>query len=187
MYREDLTWASGSHVRKAIPLALAGCLVVLAIGLPVQATHASSRQDVHRTTAYARPRVDGLVDQILVSEGCEVRAGQVVLKLSNTDLVHQVETLEYQIELTACEADLALGKASGGDLTGVGLRRQALIRRSMLENDLRHARSKLEALNVRSPVSGRIATADLQSLLGQTARSGEALITITASAPLDKS
>lgn len=132
---------------------------------------------------------NGIVDQILVRQGEQIRAGDTLIVLRDTDLElefsrvqGEIQTVQKRLaviqsarlELNPTDAD-ALQKANR--LTAE--REELNERLKSLKEQLALLKSKQDSLTLKSPISGEILTWDLQEkLLARPVQRGQKLLTV---------
>lgn len=95
-----------------------------------------------------QPGVAGSITQVLVKEGDLVKAGDSLMVLSN-------DSVQYQAD--QARLDLALAKQALDNLTGpAGSRAKAELDVKQAELNLSNAQDKVDALTVKSPISGEV-------------------------------
>ena len=159
--------------RARAPLALAAIAVLLFLAVPwsrrtIQAT--VLLEPGERTSLQAPD--DGLVAQVVVSEGDEVTAGAPVAILTNPALEARLDALTAEREGLEKEASRLRQSGSPGDA------RKADSERTAVEADLQREEVRRGRMTVRSPITGRVLTPRLEDLLGQGVRSGAVLAEI---------
>lgn len=117
-----------------------------------------------RQHAFVNAAVQGKVVQVLVDEGQKVTAGQPILALENLDL---------QSDLARSQADLkvASARATQSQLRYSGFGTAEHERHNLAEQE-RFLSQKADRLEVASPISGVVATAHLQDLVGTNLEEG---------------
>jgi multidrug efflux pump subunit AcrA (membrane-fusion protein) len=130
--------------------------------------------------------IDGNVKEVLVSHGQLVEAGQILLRLENTDLEVQIENIRGQQATTLEEiTSIQRGLLDQARLSLVeqhrlnGQLRQLAQTQIALNRELALLLQKRERLDVRSPITGMIVTWDAQQELTQRpVTGGERLLTV---------
>ncbi len=140
-----------------------------------------ARQDVFAPT-------DGLVRQLHVRDGQQVAAGTILLELTNDDLEFQVTRLTGELQtarqqlVTVQSARLdtaasAPARDQRGQLEAEAERLKQVIQG--LEQQYQHLLRRRDELTVRSPIAGRIITANLDQVLrSRPLRRGQQLLTV---------
>lgn len=117
--------------------------------------------------AHIRTTVSGKISQVLVGQGQEVKAGQLLAILENPE-----------IEAAAREASAELALASSNlrenqDQPASGKSAQAVRERIRLQKELAVAAANLDALQIRAPFDGIITTPDIHQHVGQFLAAGD--------------
>ncbi len=159
--------------RARAPLAVSAIAVLLVLVVPW------SRRTI-QTTVLLEPseRVwlqapdDGLVTQVLVREGDEVKAGEPVAILANPALDARRDALLAVRERLEKEASRLRQAGSPGAAA------RAESERTAVEADLEREEARRERMTIRSPIAGRVLTPRLEDLHGTGVRSGAPLAEI---------
>ena len=118
--------------------------------------------------SYIRAGADGFVDEMLVSSGNFVRAGQPLLQMRDPFLEMRLRVLEASVR--ELNSQLTLARAT--DRVQVALIREELASESA---ELARAKERVEALLVHSSRSGRVIIPDETDAVGRFIRKGERL------------
>jgi len=158
--------------------------VVVKDTLVVSVSAAAEAAAVKRSRMLAQ--VQGRITRIHVQENARVSSGQLLLEIDST---------EYQLNLANAEAGLAIAQANYQELTlfddritdpDVRAERERVARaksgldRSLVEVD--QARLQLSHTKIRAPFAGRAAS--IQVVEGQYARTGDELLTVVDLDPI---
>jgi len=122
--------------------------------------------------AAARAAVGGIVRQVYVHQGDEVKSGQLLAVIDNAAAAADVASLEAKLALV--DSELRLGE-SRSDLD---LAARALPRRQELAEDLAVAQLRSSETEIRAPIDGVVATPLVGQFTGQYLGSGEELCRI---------
>ena len=152
----------------AILLGLASLLTI-----PRSATRVAGRFRVFPgVRSVVRTPAEGVIRRVLVSEGSEVREGQVLAELENVDLAAAPLLARSQMSrslLEAASARLTHDAASEQERIG-----EAAAARS----ELSLMKRRFRTLSLRAPISGIVSTARLENSLGRHMREGERFCSI---------
>jgi len=118
--------------------------------------------DVH-----IRATVPGMVDQVLVHQGDEARAGQTLAVLENPEITANAESVAQQLALAKAQVRTAQERPEVRD-AGAALREQV-----RLEEEFAIAEGKASALTIRAPSDGVIKTRNVEQEVGEYLQSGE--------------
>lgn len=118
--------------------------------------------------AQIRPEVDGFISELPVKDGTPVRAGDLIVRLDNPELVMQREKLESRLLGLQAERYRLLLKDPEGAQS------QALVIEKT-EAELARAQSRLNDLEIRAKVDGRLVMPRQTDLPGRFVRNGEAM------------
>lgn len=146
-------------------------LLLLVLFVPVW----RDRENAYFVVEAASPVVlhataSGKVEAVYVQEGQDVRAGQVLLRMSSSDVGGMASSAQAAMDAAryhAIEAQLG-GQSVGASAAGEEAARIS----GSLANEAR------DSLTVRATVDGRILTSEPDELIGQQVGSGELLLTI---------
>ena len=124
-----------------------------------------------------RCEVDGFIDQIYVSDGQLVNAGDVLLRIRNDDVTSKHSDLLIQIEQENIRYQIAMKMHESGE---------AVVARKNLESlhdRLSETRRDLEALDVIAPASGQVVARQLHSRLQTYVSEGDELVIVDDNQP----
>lgn len=156
-------------------LAVAAALLVLML-LPVpDPVPAETQLEPMRRRLVASP-FEARLAETLVRPGDVVTAGQTLARLDERDLRGELDQLSAAIHKAATERDGHLSQHEPGLAELDRLEMQRLMARHGL------VESRLEQLDVTTPIAGLVVTGDLDQALGAPVKTGEMLFEI---APLD--
>lgn len=179
--REDLRerlgrwWGPGHYVLKLTgALASTVLLLLLVVRLPYRVSADTDVEGVVRRVIGAP--LDGYIATAHARAGDEVRAGQVLAELDDTDL--RLKLLSWQSQQRQLELDLADARARH-DRARSGVA-EALIEQAKAEVSLLVMQSARTAM--RAPFDAVVVSGDLSQSLGRPVRQGEVLFEL---APLD--
>jgi putative peptide zinc metalloprotease protein len=117
--------------------------------------------------AHIRPIVSGKIAQVLVSQGQQVKAGQLLAVLENPEI--EAATRVASSELTLASSNLRENQ----DQPASGKSALAARERIRLQKELAVAAANLDALQIRAPFDGFITTADVRQRVGQFLAAGD--------------
>jgi putative peptide zinc metalloprotease protein len=117
--------------------------------------------------AHLRTTVSGNIAEVLVSQGQEVKAGQLLAVLQNPEI--EANAWVTSAELTLASSNLRQNQ----DQPASGKSAQAARERIRLQKQLAVARSNLDALQIRAPFDGVITTPNIRQSLGQFLAAGD--------------
>ena len=155
----------------------AACLVVFGvIRFPVTVRaegvlEAADRQKVVVETP-------GFVSKILVSDGQSVQAGQLLVTLANTEEVSKLRQAESDLRIAAL--DLRTSQVSDAAKYRIDSERY-----DRLKNVLKEAQNRVNELEIRAPIAGRVIAPMIQNALGQYAGAATELMQITQAKNLE--
>ena len=123
--------------------------------------------------AHARTQVAGKVVQILVHEGEEVKAGQLIAVLQNPEI--EAEAKVTSAELMLASSNLRLNQNDPGS----GKSAQAARERIRLQKELVVASHNVQELQIRAPLDGVVATVGIHQRLGEYLAAGDEFCRVT--------
>jgi putative peptide zinc metalloprotease protein len=117
--------------------------------------------------AQIRAEVPGLVHQVFVRQGDQVKAGQVLALLQNSEIEADAQLVTQQLAL----ADGAVRNAQGrSDLDKAAA---AVRERARLQKQLAVAQKRVEALEIRAPFDGVVKTSEVEQKAGEYLAAGD--------------
>ncbi|MFY9731118.1 MAG: HlyD family efflux transporter periplasmic adaptor subunit [Candidatus Acidiferrales bacterium] len=117
--------------------------------------------------AHLRTSVSGKIAEVLVYQGQEVKAGQLLAVLENPEI-------ESTANVAAAELTLASSNLrQNQDQPASGKSAQAVRQRIRLQKELAVATINLDALRIRAPFDGRITTPEIRQRVGQFLAAGD--------------
>jgi putative peptide zinc metalloprotease protein len=117
--------------------------------------------------AHLRTRVAGKIAEVFVSQGQEVKAGQLLALLQNPEI--EADAGVVSAELTLASSNLRQNQ----DQPASGKSAQAARERIRLQKELVVAAANLDALQIRAPFDGIIITPDIRQRVGQFLAAGD--------------
>src|SRR6202035_53981 len=123
--------------------------------------------------AHARTQVAGKVVQILVHEGEEVKAGQLIAVLQNPEI--EAEAKVTSAALMLASSNLRLNQNDPGS----GKSAQAARERIRLQKELVVASHNVQELQIRAPLDGVVATVGIHQRLGEYLAAGDEFCRVT--------
>lgn len=151
--------------RLALLLAVLGLLVFV---LPLPHTTVAPGLVWLPDKAQIRPAVDGFVAELPARDGSLVRAGDLVTRLDNPELLAQRDNLESRLQGLQAERYRLLLKDPEG-----AQNQAEIIQRT--EAELARAETRLTSLEIRAQVDGRLVLPKQSDLPGQFVRNGQTL------------
>ena len=122
--------------------------------------------------AHVRAEVSGVVRQVLVKQGDSVKAGQTLAVLENPDVESGAQILAQQLAMANSEVRLAQARA---DQAKIGA---AVQEQQRLESEWTVAQGKVDALDVRAPFAGVVATPRVEQKATEYLAAGDELCEI---------
>lgn len=128
---------------------------------------------------------NGIVDQIRVSEGASIDAGQTLLTLTNSELSMQFRQVQGERDTVSVRLR-ALGiartaAASGSEIASELIREELQLQQKLrtLEEEVKLLQSQLESLNLKAPISGVVFQRRLDEQLdGRPVQRGQLLLEV---------
>ena len=123
--------------------------------------------------AHVRAQVAGKVAQVFVHSGEEVKSGQIIAVLQNPEIEGNASVVRSELALASSnlrqnEDELGSGKAA-----------QASRERVRLQKELAVATENLDALQIRAPFDGVMATPQIQQRVGEYVAAGDEFCRVT--------
>ncbi|HXN72834.1 MAG TPA: efflux RND transporter periplasmic adaptor subunit [Candidatus Acidoferrales bacterium] len=119
--------------------------------------------------ARVRATVDGRIQKVFVREGDEVKAGQMLAVLENPDINADVQLLTQQLALASSNL------RNNQDRSDFSQAAQMTRDRGRLQQELSVSEQKLRELEIRTPIDGVVATANVDQEAGQYLAAGDEL------------
>jgi putative peptide zinc metalloprotease protein len=119
--------------------------------------------------AHVRAEVSGVVRQVFVRQGDSVKAGQTLAVLENPDVESGAQILAQQLALANSEVRVEQARA---DQAKIGA---AVQEQHRLESEWTVAQGKVDALDVRAPFAGVVATALVEQKATEYVAAGDEL------------
>ncbi|GEA60612.1 efflux RND transporter periplasmic adaptor subunit [Vibrio comitans] len=142
-------------------------LAILAVLFAVPAPYKTYTQGVIYVPqqAYVRAEANGFVERLFVKAGVNVEQGQVILELNSPDLESQVVVLNSQLVEARLRYEASVNNRSESEILLEELR--------YLEQEYRHALSRMESLQIISPAQGTFVYADRETEQGRYYNRGQ--------------
>lgn len=128
----------------------------------------------YETVCEVRSPVRGSVERVLVEEGDEVEAGQLLAVLKNRELELDAERLQIEIDQSALRARKF---RQAHEIAAFQVETE---NRRALESRLSDLLARLAKLDVRAPIAGTVTRSDLNQLRGTFTKRGERILSIGA-------
>lgn len=158
-------------------LAIAG-LVASIFLVPVPTSIRSYASVDYRPETLVRSRCDGMISKIHVRDGDVVAAGDVLIELTNPDLVAEHRQLEIKRDQNTIRLRSAI--ESRDDAMRLVLQQRA----QTLGEQMANVQTKVDALKIVAVKSGTVIARDLETKRGTFMREGDPVVTIAQ--PTDK-
>ncbi|QDV71641.1 HlyD family secretion protein [Rosistilla carotiformis] len=177
----------GHHRNKAIGITLLLAAIIAALSLvpaDFKLRCEGIVQPTQRSKVYAQ--TEGVVDQLLVSDGQWVQQGQVLLTLSNPALSAEIADVEGKLretrqKLKTCRLQRLLGDFKDDEQRQTNVRQCAGFEASLgkIQDQYDLLLEKQAQLQITSPADGQIVTWDMpQRLTARPVQPGQKLLTI---------
>jgi multidrug resistance efflux pump len=174
---ESSSWAKRylpAHAFPRIKLALAiiGLVALAVFFLPIPFNVGGDAEVVARHRHMAFCQVDGIVEQILVTEGAKVAKGQVVALLDPTELHHKIALARRQIDFLKNEADI-LQRSSFENVAKLSESQMSALKLKRGLAELDYLRWQVQFLEIKSPADGIVLTKQIETQAGKKFKAGE--------------
>jgi putative peptide zinc metalloprotease protein len=170
MIRRTVQAASGQCINRGRIAATAAAGMAVALTGALLATR-PGRVDAPAVVDYAshtviRAASPGFVREVCVANGQQVRTGQVIVVLQNTELETELADLELALQQSIIRGRI--------DLQNDELAKQQVeeAQQRALSKKIADLRSRVESLTIRAPSAGRLVARDLDSLPGRYLHEG---------------
>ncbi len=158
----------GEHRTRAVATTtIALAIILLVIGVIPMSEHRRAEGVIEAAERAAISiQTDGFIDQVLVQQGQEVEAGDILLVASNPPL--QARRMELLADLKKIESERMVAMVEN-----VVEMRMKQAQRQTIRDELGEINRRLADLTLRSPVQGKFVGADPNRLLGQYLTRGQ--------------
>jgi RND family efflux transporter MFP subunit len=148
-----------------VALALAVLAFLILFPLPLRVDGDAVVAPVHR--AKVQPEVEGVISKILVHEGDRVEKGQVLAEMNAWQYRASLAGAEAGYRTAQLQMNRALASNNG---TEAGMQR---VQADYWNSEVERARGLLEKTQLRSPISGTVATPHIENLVGRKLELGD--------------
>ncbi len=118
-------------------------------------------------SARVRAEVPGQVQTVYVKSGDTVKTGQLLAVLQNPEIAADADSLRHQLALASSQL------RNGQDRSDFDSAANAVRDRTRLQQELAVAEKRAAALEIRAPIDGVVATADLEQKPGSFLAAGD--------------
>jgi RND family efflux transporter MFP subunit len=159
--------------------AVALLMFLAAVPLPLRVDGDAVVAPLH--SAQIQPEVEGVVRNVYVHEGQHVAEGQVIADLSDWDLRAQLAQAQAKYETAVLQMNRALANSDG---TEAGIER---VGADFWKSEVARDQQLLDNTQLRSPISGVVATPHIENMLGKRLQYGDSFAEVldTSSAVVD--
>ncbi|MFH0821117.1 MAG: HlyD family efflux transporter periplasmic adaptor subunit [Pseudomonadota bacterium] len=173
--------SSGRRIGGRALCVLGGLLVTAAVLLfvPVRLTVGGEAEITPRDKHVAFVKIDGLIDEIRVTEGSSVKKGQVLAVLDRKGLDHEIRVAERKSEVSTQEMVL-LKRESGNEPAKLAESQLVELKRTSVLEELNYLKWKTRFIEVTAPAAGTVITKEVETLVGKKFRAGEPFCEIVA-------
>ena len=176
-------WWQRQGRRVRIGAAIAAVAVLL---FPVRLSVVASGQLVARDPAIITAPLNGVVSAVLVEPSARVRAGEVLYRIDDRELAHQLEVAEEELavaeERVRQSAQRSFDEGDSGGWASATAAGQGV---GVLEHDMQRARAQrdyyrdlLARIEVRAPVDGVALFSSPQDWIGRPVKIGEKVMEV---------
>ena len=149
-------------------LALVTVLFIIPFSYPV----GGEAEIVPRDRHMAFSGIDGLIEQIQVTEGASVTEGQVVATMDPTELDFKIKGTQRQLELLTAEMAM-LKKSAGQDISKLAESRLVELKIKSVLAEWKYLQWQRQFLQIKAPASGVVTTKHVETFVGKKFRAGE--------------
>jgi multidrug resistance efflux pump len=162
----------------AVAVAVAAILfIVLVFFVPISDTVGGSAEVVQRQKHVAFSKIEGLIERVLVKEGDTVAEGDVLAALEPKEIDFKIQKAKTDFEVLTEEL-LLMRAVADQESQKLAESKLVELKRKAAWLDMNFYKWQSEFLEIKAPVSGVIATKDVQSLAGKKLTPGEAFCEI---------
>jgi len=145
--------------------AVAAVVFLTAVPLPLRVAGSATVAPVR--SARIQPEVPGMVQRVEVQEGDAVLQGAVLAQLDDWQYRSALAEAQAKYESAVAAMDRALASNDG---TEAGIQR---VQADYWNSEVSRARQRLQKTLLRTPIAGRVATARIQDLVGESLHPGD--------------
>jgi multidrug resistance efflux pump len=169
------------RLRYIVP-ALILVLVVLFV-IPFEHTVGGEAEVIPSERHLAFPKLDGLIEKVLVREGSEVEKDAVLATLDPKDLEFRITIAQRELDMLTKEMSI-LSDAAGQNPSKLAQAQLVELNRKKKRQELDYLKSRRAFLEVKAPVAGTVTTKNVQSLAGKRFAAGDAFCEIAVRSEL---
>ncbi len=147
-----------------IAAAAAVVLFLVFFPIPMRVDGEATVQPVHK--AEVEPEIDGVVRQVFVREGQQVRAGDVLADLEDWNYRDALAAAQAKYETALSQMNRALAANDG---TEAGIQR---VQANYWASEVDRARQRVEKTHLRAPIDGSVATPHIEDSVGRQLSAG---------------
>jgi putative peptide zinc metalloprotease protein len=160
-----------NRVRLAlVTTAVTGLVVISTAGLQAPAVTRAPAIVQFKDEQLIRAAADGFIRDIRVQDGQAVKAGTLLVRIENPDLVHELEELRQSLEVVGTQARIY--RQSGE----ISLQQAELAKADSLSEQIEEMRVRVNRLDIVAPFDGVVYQRDLANMDGRFVKQGEAIL-----------
>lgn len=153
--------------RRALLTGVAAGLVLFLVAVPIPTRVEGTAAVGAARTAQVQAQIDGVVSRVYVSEGQEVKRGQVLADLEDWNYRAELAAAQAKYGTAVSQMNRALAASDG---TEAGIER---VQSAYWQSEVERARERLERTHLRAPFDGWITTPRVQELAGRSLKAGD--------------
>jgi multidrug resistance efflux pump len=166
-------WQRVRARRVALALAVAGICALVLVPVPMMAV--APAEVVARDPVIVAASMDGVIREVLVAPGSQVRAGQVLAVYDDTELKARAR-LAARREAVAASRLASLRKAAFSDAKARAELAEAEAELRLARAERAHAEELLSRVRILAPVGGIVLLADREEWVRRPVRTGERIL-----------
>lgn len=160
-----------------LPLWLAPALLLPLLWLPVSLTTLGPAEVVPKDPLVIRAPLNGVIGEVLVQPNAEVRSGEVLLRLDESELKTQLDVAEQDLAIAEAEYRSAQ-QAAVGDRESSALLPTLQARIEQRRAEVAYLQARLARIEIVAPTAGIAIVPEAETLEGRPVAIGERLLTL---------
>jgi multidrug resistance efflux pump len=163
-----------AHFLSYLPALVIAALAMITVLFVIPVSHpvGGEAQIVPSDRHLAFSKIEGLIEQIRVTEGAQVTKGQVLAIMDPTELDFKIKGAQRELELLTAENTL-LKKSAAQDVSKLAESGLVELKAKSTSAGLEYLQWQRRFLQIKAPASGIITTKNVETLVGKKFKAGE--------------
>jgi multidrug resistance efflux pump len=158
------------RLRYVIPALI--LIVVVLFVIPFEHTVGGEAEVVTSERHLVFPKLDGLIEKVLVREGSEVKQDAVLATLDPKDLEFRITVARRELDILSKEMSI-LSDSAGQNPSKLAQAQLVELNRKKKLKELDYLQSRRAFLEIKAPVAGTVTTKNVQSFAGKRFVAGD--------------